>query len=651
MPHQLAAALLVLVVSVSEAFSPVLAPLVRQHGVSISSSSSSELRAAPILIISGFIKKRREEERKKNVPLAGADQMAAEAPGLRVGSGTWKWPPVWPYDDTFFRAAAAEPPVSATENLNSVASMFSGVAAPNALSEDDEDQQAKFDPLEYWNSAEGNRKTELDPEAVAKLKEHYAFYLKDGMSILEFGAADDSYLPDNIKPSRHVGIGASNSRMENNPSLTERLEVDLNKVVKDRDIDNDDVRRLAQEPFDAIIMANTIDFLSYPREVFRSAWYLLKPGGIMMVAFSGKEVTKDKFTEAQTKMWRDYNDDQHLWITGSFFQFSASDGWENLLGFDISPESAKKATKKGIEALMDRGKSNNIYVVQATKASQDAGIDPDDVERSLGSMSWMLPVLEQRDKGLLLPRLARAYETAESDKVREAIERNIPNLPKVYEALVKMDTFAFTLSMQSQLATDLICDPDFTAAEEQIVALKQGLGLRSPTEEFWMPIGQNTANMDIEERICLLAYLVPRFGSGNPEQEEALKSFASGLAPTYSVIRNKCSELSDADVELLGTELLATEVATVGRSTREEFAAWIMALEPDELRELLSLRKSLRESAKNELANYKEEIVEEQRQRDEYKQKYDDQIKAARESRSLYFNPKTRKMELLEQKK
>ena len=650
--QQLAAAalllLLVMAASVTEAFSP----LIRPSNIVVHRRATTALPAAPILIISGFLKKRQEEERKKNMPMADAEQLSREAPGLRVGTDTWRWPAVWPYEDSLFRPTAAEPPVTATQNIDNLASMISGVAQASAgtVEDQEEDQQTTFDPLEYWNSEEGNKKTELDPEAVAKLKEHYAFYLKDGVSILEFGAAEESYLPDNITPSRHVGVGASTKLMETNPSLTEILQADLNKVIKDRDIDNDDVRRLSQDPFDVVIMANTIEFLAHPREVFRSAWYLLKPGGIMMVPFSGKDATKDKFTQAQTKMWREYNDDQHLWMAGSFFQFSASDGWENLLGFDISPESAKKANKKGIEALMERGKNNNIYVVQATKAAQVDGIDPDDVERSIGSMSWMLPVLEQRDKGLLLPRLARAYETAENDMAREAIERNIPNLPKIYEALIKMDTFAFTFSMQSQLATDLISDPDFTASDEQILALKQGLGLRKPSEEFWVPIGQNTANMDIDERICLLAYIVPRFGSGNPEQEEALKAFVSGLAPTYSVISSKCSELSDADVELLGTELLATEVLTLGRSTREEFAAWMAALEPDELRELLTLRKSLRESAKKELADYRNQLAEEQRMREEYRQKYDEQIKAARENRSLFFNPKTRKMELLDNK-
>ena len=81
------------------------------------------------------------------------------------------------------------------------------------------------------------------------------------------------------------------------------------------DVDNDDFRRLAQEPFDVVLMANTIDFLTNPREVFRSAWYLLKPGGQMLVAFSSKAATQGKYPDAVTKMWTDFNDDQHMWMT------------------------------------------------------------------------------------------------------------------------------------------------------------------------------------------------------------------------------------------------------------------------------------------------------------------------------------------------
>ena len=295
------------------------------------------------------------------------------------------------------------------------------------------------------------------------------------MSILEFGAAENSYLPEDIKPSRHIGVGLSTKLMEENLSLTERLEVDLNKVIKDQTVDSDELRKLSLEPFDAILMTNTIDFLTNPREVYRTAWQLLKPGGTMFVAFTSKKAYPDKFQRAQTKMWRDFNDDQHMWIAGSFFQFSAGDGWEKLLGFDISPESAKANLEKNSPFdAFKRGKENNMYVVQATKGVQDEEIDENDPGKSINSKMWMMPTLEDRDKQLVVPRLARAYKKATNDQKKEALADHIALLPKIYEVLVKMDQFAFTFSMQSQLAADLVMDPDFDGNDEQISALKQG---------------------------------------------------------------------------------------------------------------------------------------------------------------------------------
>ena len=98
---------------------------------------------------------------------------------------------------------------------------------------------------------------------------HYSYYLQDGMDVLEFGAAEDSYLPEHLKLNRHVGVGLSTELMERNPSITEKLFVDLNKVAPDIGVDSEDLWKLGASSFDAIIMANTIDFLTDPREVFR----------------------------------------------------------------------------------------------------------------------------------------------------------------------------------------------------------------------------------------------------------------------------------------------------------------------------------------------------------------------------------------------
>jgi hypothetical protein len=297
------------------------------------------------------------------------------------------------------------------------------------------------------------------------------------MSLLEFGAAEKSYFPEDLKLSRHVGVGLNDKLMEENLSLTEKMVVNLNNVVPEKDVDSDELRKLTADPFDAIVMTNTIEFLTNPREVYRTAWYLLKPGGIMLVPFTTKN-SKDyveKFERAQVKAWREFNDDQHMWIGGSFFQFSAGEGWEKLLGFDISPESAKNNLENngGIMSRFQEGKDNNMYVVQAVKAAEAEDIDPNDIEKSIGSKMWMLPTMEDRDKKLVIPRLARGFEKAQTEE-KKAAAANVAILPKVYEALIKMDQFAFNFQAQAQLAADLILNPEFVANDEQVRALKQG---------------------------------------------------------------------------------------------------------------------------------------------------------------------------------
>ena len=109
------------------------------------------------------------------------------------------------------------------------------------------------------------------------------------MSLLELGAAEQSYLPSNLKLKKHVGIGAVQEQMDRNPSLTSSMVLDLNDVIDDVGLrGEEDLLRYAldspssstngntvvnnedeEEGFDAIIVANTIDFLISPREVFK----------------------------------------------------------------------------------------------------------------------------------------------------------------------------------------------------------------------------------------------------------------------------------------------------------------------------------------------------------------------------------------------
>lgn len=611
--------------------------------VSCDNGSNTCLHAftPPTMIIGPMIRKMREEQAKKRMPMATDEERQSEAPGLRVGTGAWKWPPVWPFEEDLFKRKDE----IITPAANPMA-MLSGGMPPLPMSTGDlpDTEANKLDVLKYWGEEKSEVTTDLNEETAERLRNHYSYYLRDGMSVLELGAAENSYLPENLKLSRHVGVGASQPLMEKNPSLTETLVVDLNNVVEGVDVDSNELRGLGANTFDAIIMANTIDFLTSPREVFRSTWRLLKPGGVMIVSFVSKDAYRDKFEKAQTKMWQDMNDDQHLWIAGSFFQFSAGDGWEYLKGFDISPPDARRDSSP-LGSLLNKNKPVGIYVVQACKGYQDESIDDLDPEKSFRSKMWMIPTLEERDKSLVAPRLARSYFAADSDEDGRRIAENVETLPKIYESLLKMDQFAFTFSMQAQLAADLVSDPGFVANEEQITALKMGLGLRTPSESFWAPVGRATASMTAEDKINLLSYIVPRFGSGDPAQEAALEAFVSGLEPTFSVIRAKCPSMSEGDVQLVGSELLACEILKPGRSTREEFAKWVGALTDSEVREILSKRKNFKENSVAEMKAMQAERKAEMERIEAERKRMQEQLEAARQQRTVVFNPKTGKME------
>mmetsp|Transcript_21679 Transcript_21679/g.52388 ORF Transcript_21679/g.52388 Transcript_21679/m.52388 type:complete len:679 (-) Transcript_21679:93-2129(-) len=663
-PHLGVAALLTTVATIittSNAFAPpsTLHKNARHHAPATTtaarsppstSSSSSSLNAVPMpmLIIGPMIRRMREEKDKKNAPMASGEEAKSEAPGLRVGANAWKWPPVWPYDGNFFKRTAE---LNSKGNNNPLANPMAMMTGDADANSGENSTDVVFDSMKFWEDKSEVR-TDLDARVAEKITNHYSFYLRDGMSILELGAAENSYLPPSLKPNKHVGVGAVQSQMEANPSITSSMVVDLNKVIEDEGVDNDDFEKLCDEGFDAVIMANTIDFLVNPREVFKSSWRALKPGGIMIVPFLAKDAYVEKFDEAFTKQWRDMTDDQHLWVAGSFFQFSAGEGWEGLKGFDISPEDAKKE-EEGMLAKLQQKDSDapcGAFVVQGKKKSMAEEVDENDVEGSIKSRLWMLPTLEDRDKKLVAPRLARAYDSLDSQQDKDLMFQHCDSLPKIYASLIKMDQFAFTFSMQAQLAADLVGDPDFEGNDLQINNLKMGLGLRKPSKDFWAPVGKLTAAMAPEEKVNLLAYIVPRFGSEDPAQGEALEAFVAGLEPTFAVIRSKCPNMKEADVQLLGSELLASEVLKPGLSSREEFAVWMGALSEVDLEFILTKRKSFKEEAKQEMESFKEEREAETKRVEERREKIQEQVMAARENRSVVFNPRTGKMEQIEKK-
>lgn len=141
---------------------------------SISTSSTTQLNAfLPPMIISGAIKKYKKGQDEKKMPMASREEAKGEAPGLRVGSKVWKWPPIWPYDREFFMPTEDIPTKDLAVQAQEVAGMLNGIqqspemAAATAPKEKDN----TLNPLDFWGKEKADVQTEMDEEAIQKVQE------------------------------------------------------------------------------------------------------------------------------------------------------------------------------------------------------------------------------------------------------------------------------------------------------------------------------------------------------------------------------------------------------------------------------------------------------------------------------------------------
>jgi len=167
-------------------------------------------------------------------------------------------------------------------------------------------------------------------------------------------------------------------------------------------------------------------------------------------------------------------------------------------------------------------------------------------------------------------------------------------------------------------------------------------------EAFWKPMGEATSDMEPEDKVILLAHLVPKFGKG-AEGDRCLQDFVTGLEPTFAAIRAKCPSLPSADVQLLGSEFLAAEVLVVPpASSKVSFAAWVTEMSSEEMVDILEQRKAFKLNSDKELEMVRDFRREEKERREKEIEERKEQFEKARKERSMEFNPLTGKMEEVE---
>eukprot|EP00656_Telonema_subtile_P034852 TRINITY_DN38876_c0_g1_i1.p1 TRINITY_DN38876_c0_g1~~TRINITY_DN38876_c0_g1_i1.p1 ORF type:complete len:311 (+),score=82.16 TRINITY_DN38876_c0_g1_i1:32-964(+) len=178
-----------------------------------------------------------------------------------------------------------------------------------------ERQDSSSDAFFY---AEPRMVTHIDDTAIAALSEHYAKVLPTGGRHLDLCASWVSFLPQELRPSRCVGLGMNLEELAANPQLSEHLVHDLNK---------DPTLPFSADSFDAVTNVVSIDYMVHPVQLLQQAHRVLSSGGLLVCSFSNR-----MFWTKAVRIWTAANEWQRVLVCAAYL---ASAGFREIQAFEL----------------------------------------------------------------------------------------------------------------------------------------------------------------------------------------------------------------------------------------------------------------------------------------------------------------------------
>lgn len=147
----------------------------------------------------------------------------------------------------------------------------------------------------------------IDNYAIGNLKRYYAEVLsKLNKAHLDICSSWDSFLPEDYKPEKCVGLGMNMEELKANTQLTRAVVHDLNK---DATLD------FPTDSFDAVTCVVSIDYLTDPIAIMKETNRVLKPGGVAVVSFSNRA-----FWTKVTRIWMETSEWQRLLLVAAYMR-------------------------------------------------------------------------------------------------------------------------------------------------------------------------------------------------------------------------------------------------------------------------------------------------------------------------------------------
>lgn len=149
------------------------------------------------------------------------------------------------------------------------------------------------------------RVVHIDEGAIRALTALLAKVLPPAGVYLDLMSSWRSHLPDELKPTRVVGLGMNAAEMADNPQLSAYLVHNLNETPH---------LPLQTAEFDAVICTVSVQYMTKPIEIFQEVNRVLRPGGLFLLSFSNR-----CFATKAVAAWLTSTDAQHLELVEYYF--------------------------------------------------------------------------------------------------------------------------------------------------------------------------------------------------------------------------------------------------------------------------------------------------------------------------------------------
>ena len=147
--------------------------------------------------------------------------------------------------------------------------------------------------------------THVDDGFIDQLTNLYQERLKPQTRIFDMMSSWVSHLPD-LEFAHVEGHGMNEAELAKNPQLDHYFMQNLNQNPK---------LPLADQDFDAVLIAVSVQYLQYPEAVFAEIYRILKPGGIAIVSFSNR-----MFYQKAIAAWREGTEKSRVELVKRYFR-------------------------------------------------------------------------------------------------------------------------------------------------------------------------------------------------------------------------------------------------------------------------------------------------------------------------------------------